>query len=85
MLKADDLIPDTTDYLRDLGSRRNPRHKESKTVNEDNDNNFVMDIDDTGGSLKKLFQHYRELIKMIQLSTLFFLFFLQIQTKIYRV
>ncbi|XP_046739802.1 U4/U6.U5 tri-snRNP-associated protein 1 [Diprion similis] len=45
MLKADDLVPDTTDYLRDLGSRRNPRHKEKK--NHEDPENLIMDVDDT--------------------------------------
>ncbi|XP_012266756.2 U4/U6.U5 tri-snRNP-associated protein 1 [Athalia rosae] len=44
MLKADDLVPDTTDYLRDLGSRRHPKHKELK-AQEDSEN--IMDVDDT--------------------------------------
>lgn len=44
MLKADDLIPDNSDYLRDLGSRRHPKHKESK-AQEESEN--LMDVDDT--------------------------------------
>lgn len=43
MLKADDIIPDTTDYLRDLGSRRNPRHKEARAKEEAEN---LMDVDD---------------------------------------
>lgn len=42
-LKADDLIPEDNDYLRDLGSRRSRRPEETKP---DNDS---LDVDDIGG------------------------------------
>lgn len=40
-LKADDLIPEDNDYLRDLGSRRSKKTEDTK----DNDN---LDVDDLG-------------------------------------
>ncbi|XP_046471881.1 U4/U6.U5 tri-snRNP-associated protein 1 [Neodiprion pinetum] len=52
MLKADDLVPDTTDYLRDLGSRRNSRHKEKK--DHEDPENLVMDVDDTENTSEDL-------------------------------
>lgn len=42
MLKASDLIPDSNDYLKDLGSRRN-RKIESKPKED------IMDVDDYEG------------------------------------
>ncbi|XP_078045441.1 U4/U6.U5 tri-snRNP-associated protein 1 [Augochlora pura] len=46
-LKAEDLIPEDNDYLRDLGSRRTKRPEEVK----DNDS---LDIDDLGGPSEDL-------------------------------
>lgn len=43
-LKADDLVPEGNDYLRDLGSRRSKRPEEVK----DND---TLDVDDLGGTV----------------------------------
>ena len=43
MLKADDLVPDSTDYLRDLGSRRNRKETDKKPKEEPED---IMDADD---------------------------------------
>lgn len=42
MLKATDLVPDSNDYLKDLGSRRN-RKIESKPKDD------IMDVDDYEG------------------------------------
>ncbi|XP_031840673.1 U4/U6.U5 tri-snRNP-associated protein 1 [Nomia melanderi] len=46
-LKADDLIPEDNDYLRDLGSRRSKRPEEVK----DND---TLDVDDLGAPAEDL-------------------------------
>ncbi|XP_034947185.1 U4/U6.U5 tri-snRNP-associated protein 1 [Chelonus insularis] len=43
ILKADDLVPDNTDYLRDLGSRRRKKHEETKVKEEPND---MLDVAD---------------------------------------
>ncbi|XP_015599147.1 U4/U6.U5 tri-snRNP-associated protein 1 [Cephus cinctus] len=43
MLKADDIVPDNTDYLRDLGSRRS-RRNDATQEKDDADN--MMDVDD---------------------------------------
>lgn len=51
MLKADDLVADSTDYLRDLGSRRNRRGAETK-VKEDPEDKMNIDVDDYEGKLK---------------------------------
>lgn len=47
-LKADDLIPEDNDYLRDLGSRRSRRPEETKP---DNDS---LDVDDIGAPAEDL-------------------------------
>lgn len=46
-LKADDLIPEDNDYLRDLGSRRSKRPEEVKE-------NDVLDVDDLGAPTEDL-------------------------------
>lgn len=51
-LKADDLIPEPTDYLRDLGSRRRRREEVSKAKDEPED---IMDTDDFEGKVKARF------------------------------
>lgn len=41
-MKADDLVPEDNDYLRDLGSRRSKRPEDVKE-------NDSLDVDDLGG------------------------------------
>ena len=47
-LKADDLIPEDNDYLRDLGSRRSKRPEEAKVENDG------LDVDDLGAPTEDL-------------------------------
>lgn len=44
-LKADDLVPDSTDYLRDLGSRRRKKPEETKVKADTSDALDVADYE----------------------------------------